>query len=126
MIVPDRILLQGMEFYSHVGVMPFEKKTGQPFLIDIILECDHIKACRTDILSDTISYADAYELIRQVVEPARYDLIEKLAGHISEMLMISFDSLVAVDVTVRKPHAPIAGHFTAMGVRIRRERGDQA
>lgn len=118
----DRILLQGMSFYSYTGVLESEKQNGQIFLADVELELPPIPACETDRLSDTISYADAYEIVRLVFEKESYDLVERLCGVIAQRLLDAFDKVDRVTVTVRKPQAPIRGHFEAMGVRICRER----
>ena len=118
----DRILLEGMVFHGHVGVNEFEKKNGQPFRIDIELFFSALQACETDRLDQTIDYSQVYKLIGLIVHNAHCDLIERLAGLIAESLFASYPLVMAADVTVRKPEAPIDGEFSAMGVRIYRER----
>jgi dihydroneopterin aldolase len=49
-------------------------------------------------------------------------LIEKLAGLIAADLLATYELACAVEVTVRKPQAPINGQIRAVGVTIRRER----
>jgi len=118
----DLILMQGMSFYSFTGVLDSEKKSGQVFLADVELELPTIAACETDRLSDTVSYAEAYDIIRNIFENESYDLVERLCGVIAQRLMDAFERLSGVTVTVRKPQAPIEGTFEAMGVRIHRQR----
>lgn len=118
----DQILLNGMVFHSHVGVFPEEKQKGQAFILDVVLHCERLPATGTDILAQTIDYGQAYALIKEIVEQARYNLIERLAGAVADSLLHSFRIAVAVDVTVRKPQAPVDGVFDYMGVRIFRER----
>ena len=60
----DRILMQGMSFYGFTGVLPFEKQNGQTFLVDVEMELPPIHACETDELNDTVSYADAFEIVQ--------------------------------------------------------------
>jgi 7,8-dihydroneopterin aldolase/epimerase/oxygenase len=119
----DCILLEGMRFFGHVGVLESEKRQGQDFQVDLFLEFLRIPACETDKLEDTVDYGHVFDTVRHVVEPARFDLIERLAGEIATRVLADHGSVLAVTVTVRKPHAPIEGRFDAMGVRIRRERG---
>ena len=119
----DRILLEGMRFHGHTGVLDFEKRDGQEFLIDLALEFSTIRACETDRLEDTVHYGFVFETVRQVVEESRFDLIERLAGEIAARVLARYPAVLSVDVTVRKPQAPVQGRFNAMGVRIRRERG---
>lgn len=118
----DTILMEGMAFHNHTGVLDSEKKHGQTFVVDVELELPPIRACETDSLTDTISYSDAYAIIRDIMELEAFDLVERLCGVIAERLLRSFDRLTGVQVTVRKPNAPIDGAFSAMGVRIRRTR----
>ena len=118
----DQIIMKGMLFHSHVGVLDFEKENGQTFEIDVILYSDRLAACESDNLAQTIDYGKAYEIIRQIMASARYDLIERLAGAIAEALLCAFNLAFAVELTVRKPQAPIKGRFSFMGVRIYRER----
>ena len=120
--LPDRILMEGMVFHSHVGVLESEKRNGQPFQIDAVLYCRQLAACASDRLDQTVNYGQAFNLIRLLVESARYDLIESLANQIALALLDRFDLVQAVEITVRKPQAPIDGCFSAMGIRIYRER----
>jgi len=120
----DRILLEGMLFHGYVGVNDFEKKDGQPFQIDLQLFCDQLLAGDTDQLEQTIDYGRVFDLVAATVGQARFDLIERLAGQIAEDVLSAFKLVKAADVTVRKPKAPVSGNFTAMGVRIFRERKD--
>ena len=120
----DRILMQGMSFYGYTGVLDFEKRNGQIFLVDVELELPLIAACETDRLEDTVSYASAYDIVKSVFEHERYDLVERLCGVISRRLIEAYESVDQVTVTIRKPHAPIDGQFESMGVRITRHRSD--
>ncbi len=118
----DQILMQGMVFRGYVGVLDFEKENGQDFEIDVRLFCRRLAACESDLLEQTIDYGEAFALIRQIVETARFNLIERLAGEIAKVLLDRFIGASGVEVTVRKPHAPLKGQFSAMGIQIYRER----
>lgn len=119
----DKIIMEGMVFHGHVGVLDFEKANGQSFVLDITFYCRQIDACSTDRLDQTVDYSQAYELARSIVEQADCDLIERLAGILAEAMLKNFPLALAVEITVRKPQAPIQGEFKAMGVQIIRERG---
>ena len=118
----DQIILKHMVFHSHVGVLDFEKQNGQDFDLDVILFCGRLEATETDKLSQTIDYGKVYDVVREITEQAHFDLIERLAGAIAEILLQSFQLAAAVEVLVRKPTAPIEGQFAYMGIRIYRER----
>ena len=118
----DTIILKGLRFFSHVGVFPEEKAEGQPFILDLSCRFDKpIAAVDSDRLTESVSYADIYEAVKAVVEPARFDLIEHLAGQVADTVLTQFP-IDCVLVTVKKPQAPIDGEFDYMGVQIERSR----
>lgn len=118
----DKIIMQGMEFYGYHGVLPEEQSLGQRFIVDLELELDLRQAGETDDLMHTINYARVFELVNLVVEggPPRR-LIESVAQDIAAAVLFELPVL-AVTVRVKKPQAPIPGHFAWMAVEIRRTR----
>lgn len=118
----DTIHLKGMRFFSHVGFFTEEKKNGQWFELDVDLFFHRpLTATTTDNLHESISYADVYDTVKTIVEPASYDLIEKLAGRVADVILATY-WCNSVKVTVKKPDAPIDGSFQYMGVSITRTR----
>lgn len=116
-----RIIMNGLKFRGYVGVLAEEKSLGQDFTVDLVLELLHDQAFFSDRLSDTVSYADVFDQVKKIVSTVNFDLIEKLAGYIAEQVIASYPRiLAAVEVTVGKPQAPIAGSFDTMAVKIRR------
>jgi dihydroneopterin aldolase len=121
--MPDSVFLEGLRFYGYHGVNPEERVLGQRFTIDIAIETDLHEAGRTDDLTKTISYSDAYKVVRAVVEGPPRQLIEAVAEEIAARVMAAFPQAEAVAVTVRKPEAPVKGAiFDTVGVSIRRTR----
>ncbi len=120
--MPDKILMAGMSFFSHTGVNEAEKQYGQVFIVDVELELPEIKASKTDLLTDTVNYSEAYDIIREVFANETYNLVERLCGVIAERLLSGFEQISGVLVTVRKPNAPITGTFDSMGACIYRTR----
>lgn len=120
----DTVFLEGIELFGYIGVLEGEKRDGQPFLIDVELGLDLRQAGRSDILAHTVNYAEVYALAEQLMDEARYDLIETFAEQLCEEIFSYFDLPRAVAVTVRKPEAPIDGKFSSVGVTIRRTRDD--
>jgi 7,8-dihydroneopterin aldolase/epimerase/oxygenase len=118
----DQIILKGMIFHGHVGVHPSEKEHGQDFQIDVTLSCRPLDASRSDKLDQTIDYGRVYQLSGDIVKNACFDLIERLADEIAGRLLDAFGLAEMIDVTVSKPHAPMPGRFTSMGVHIVRKR----
>ena len=118
----DQILMNNMKFFGFVGVLPSEKEKGQIFEIDLVLSISRIRACDTDLISQTIDYGEVYQRLEKIMQQARFDLVERLAGHIADEMLSRYRLLEKITVTVRKPQAPINGEFDAVGVRIHRER----
>jgi dihydroneopterin aldolase len=121
----DRILLEGLAFYGYHGVKTEEKRLGQRFLVDLGLELDLGPAGRSDDLSLTIDYGEAYRLVRGLVEGTSRDTLEAVAESIAAELLERFGRLSAVTVRVSKPGAPIAvAHFGMVAVEIVRRRAE--
>lgn len=119
---PDHILLSGLTFHGFTGVFAFEKQVGQKFLVDLALCFDRLEAVDSDKLTDTVHYGTVFSIVKEIVEGQRYDLIERLAGEISDTLLAEFPLIDAIDVVVSKPEAPVDGEFESMRVHVFRAR----
>src|SRR5450830_318596 len=118
----DRIILQGMVFYGYHGVNPEERELGQRFIVDLELEKDLSAAGLSDDLTQTVNYASAYKLAREVVEGQPCNLIETVAERLATALL-SHLSIDGVRVRVRKPWAPVKGSvMDSVAVEIVRKR----
>ena len=122
MVPQDKIHLYGMTFSGSHGVMPHERETVQRFIVDVTLHLDLGKACESDDVSDTVDYAGVYEVIDKIVTLCKFNLIEKLASEIVKGILIKFPLVDKVDITVKKPFAPVIGIFEYMAVSLTRER----
>lgn len=118
----DKIIMQGMEFHGYHGVLPEERSLGQRFIVDLELELDLRPAGESDNLELTINYAKVFELVESVVSGSPHRLIESVAEAIASAVLEHFPVAVST-VRVKKPQAPVPGHFTWMAVEIRRTRG---
>lgn len=118
----DKILMKNMAFYGYHGVLPEEKKIGQKFFIDAILYLPLKEAGQTDDLTQSVSYAAVYETIKNIVENKPFDLLEALAETLCNQILATYLLVQKVQVTVKKPEAPVAGIFDYFGVEIERER----
>jgi len=118
----DRIHLLGVAAVGYHGVLPDEKRDGQPFVIDVVMELDLAPAGASDDLEDTVSYAEiAGEVMARITGPS-FDLIERLAEVIADDVL-GHARIDAVTVTVHKPEAPVGHPFTDVAVEVHRHRG---
>lgn len=124
----DTITLTGLAITACHGVLDFEKTIPQPFVVDLSLEADLAPAGRTDDLTASLSYADVAARVIEVASSEPVDLIETLAERMADACL-EWPFVEAVEVTVRKPHAPAGvpftpttGVMTGPAVSVRRER----
>jgi dihydroneopterin aldolase len=108
----DQITLTGVSAVGHHGVFDFERRDGQPFVVDAVLHLDFSKAAATDDVADSI---------RGWITGDPLNLIEALAVRIADDVLRRFD-VTAVDITVHKPKAPIEVDFGDVSVSVHRER----
>lgn len=118
----DRIELTGLECFGYHGVFDEEKRTGQPFIVDITCWLNFSEAAADDDLTKTINYAELAEVAAEVVEGPARDLIETVATDLANAAMRRFEELYAVEVTIHKPNAPIPRTFGDVAVVARRSR----
>ena len=118
----DRIVLQGVSARGHHGVLTFEKRDGQTFVVDVTMTCDLERAGRTDDLAATVNYAEvAADVVARITGPS-FDLIERLAEVIADDVL-RHDLVDVVEVVVHKPEAPVGQPFTDVQVRLERRGG---
>ena len=118
----DKISIKGLKLFAYHGVNPEEKENGQKFVIDIDYYVDMTKACHLDDIDDTVSCAKVVKTVNRVFTNAKYDLIEHCAQVIADGILNDFDAVYKVDVTVKKPQAPIKADFDYVSVSISRSR----
>ena len=116
----DRIELTGLECFGYHGVFEEEKKTGQPFIVDVTCWLD--TAGIEDDLARTVNYAELADVAANIVEGPSRDLIETVAAEVAETAMQRFEILHAIEVTIHKPKAPIPRTFADVAVVARRSR----
>ena len=114
---PDRIILEGMQFYGYHGGSPEERSLGQPFLVDLEGEIDLRAAGQSDNLEDTVSYAHLYRVVREVIEGEPKYLLEALTEEIARRALEAFP-LQGVRVRVKKTRPPIKGAVLTGGASV--------
>jgi dihydroneopterin aldolase len=116
----DRINLMGIGAVGYHGVFDQEKRSGQPFFVDLVMYLDLSEAGATDDVTLTAHYGEVAEEVRDIVIGPSVNLLETLADRIARHLLVRFP-LEAVEVTVHKPKAPIEVTFSDVSVTIYRE-----
>lgn len=118
----DTIFIKGLALHAFHGVMAYEGKVGQGFNIDMILTIDLAPSAKSDKVKDTVSYDQVVAVTTDAFLARRFKLIEAAGGAIAEAVLARFPRVSAIEVTIHKPHAPIAAIFADVGVTLRRAR----
>ena len=116
----DKITIQDLEVFGYHGVLEEEALLGQKFLITAIMSLDLRRAGRTDDIKETIDYGEVCQFIKKLVETERYLLIERLAEELATGLLLGFPKLTGVEITVKKPWAPVQVPLDTVAVTISR------
>jgi dihydroneopterin aldolase/2-amino-4-hydroxy-6-hydroxymethyldihydropteridine diphosphokinase len=122
--VTDQIVLKGISAKGFHGVLDFEKRDGQTFVVDVTMHVDLSAAGTSDDLADTVNYAEVAGDVVALIEGDSLDLIEALASRIADRVLAR-PLVEAVEVVVHKPEAPVGHPFTDVQVRVSRERQSQ-
>jgi dihydroneopterin aldolase len=111
----DTISLHGLREFGYHGVFDFEKEQGQEFIVDVDIQTNFAAAVASDNIEKTVNYADVAAIAVEGIKEQRFDLIESLADHIAQRVL-KLDGVIAVEVTVHKPQAPIQAEFADVRV----------
>lgn len=117
----DRIHIEELTVFANHGVLPEETRLGQKFLISLDLFLDTSVAAKTGELSESIDYAKVCEQVTAWMRESSYPLIETAAEQLAKKLLLAWPPLHKVQVTVKKPWAPI--HLPLENVSVTINRG---
>jgi dihydroneopterin aldolase len=111
--------LRGLELRGRHGVLEHERETWQPFLYDVELE---LPEPRADELEETVDYREVVELVRELSDARRFQLLESLAAAVADALLDRFGEVERVRVRVRKPEVDPGAPVEYAAASVRRER----
>ncbi len=118
------IILKDLRFYAYHGVGAQETQVGNEFVLDLRLRMDWARAIRSDDVNDTLSYAEAYEAVKdEMARPSR--LLEHVAGRIARRLFQDFSSLEEIELRLVKRNPPMGADIEGAGVELRVQRGEE-
>lgn len=117
----DRITLTGLRAFGRHGVLDHERRDGQEFGVDITAWLDLAPAAASDALSDTLDYGSLAGEAAGIVGGEPCDLIETVASRIAAAVLRD-ERVVAAEVTVHKPSAPLPLPVGGVSVTVHRTR----
>ena len=117
----DKVLIRELKVEAILGILPQERVTPQPVLINITIYTDTRRAARSKDIVDAVNYAAVAHAATDLTIDGKYLLIETLVEDLAA-LSLSRAHVEGVSVRVEKPQAvPAAG---AVGVEIYRTNKD--
>lgn len=116
----DRIVIEGLEIFGNHGVLQEENALGQKFIISVVMQTSVERAGISDDLNCTVNYAQVCDFVNSFVKENTFKLIETLAQKLAEQLLMGFPMIKSVEITVKKPWAPIGYPLEYVCVNISR------
>lgn len=112
-----KIFLRQLRFHAFHGVLDQERRVGNDYVINVVVECDFAHAMQTDELEDTVNYAEIYRVVKEeMAVPSK--LLEHVAGRIGERLFNEFPSLQSLDISIMKVNPPFGADCEGAGVEV--------
>lgn len=116
----DKIYINDLEIYAYHGAFAEEKALGQKFFISLELSVDLRAAGKQDALDKTVNYAELCAYAEEIFTAQKHDLIEKCAEELAEAVLLKYDRIKEIKVSIKKPWAPIGKHVNYVAVEITR------
>lgn len=118
----DSIFIKDIAIFAHHGVFKEEKTLGQKFYIDIKLNFDTQTAAILKDLKETVHYGVLSNDISNLFKETSYDLIETAAEKIAIFILKNYEIVKDVEISVKKPWAPVNILVDNILVNIKRKR----
>ena len=121
----DRILIDDLRVLTVIGALPHEREMAQPIRIDLSIGVDLHEAGRSDDLAATVHYGLVCERVTELARDSKDILLERLAAKVADVVL-EFDLVDEVEVTLTKLRPPIPDSVQSTAVRIVRTRAEAA
>lgn len=116
----DRIKIQNLEVFGHHGVFSEETKLGQKFPVNATMYTNTRAAGYSDDLEKSINYGEVCHFITGYMQNHTFKLIEAVAEHMAQAMLMEYPLLQKLDLEIRKPWAPIGLPLENVSVEISR------
>jgi dihydroneopterin aldolase len=115
--------ITGLSLYTHHGVSDAEREIGQRLVVDLRLEVGEVDATVTDLVEDTVDYAEVCQAVALVAQQRSYRTLERLCAAMAERLLANFE-VERVMVRCAKPEPPIPLPVEEVSVELWRDVGE--
>lgn len=86
----DRVLIEGLEVRTVIGIYDWEREIRQTVRLDLEMAWDISQAALSDNIADTLDYKAVSKRMISFVEGSSFGLIEKLAEQCALIVMQEF------------------------------------
>lgn len=111
-----KIGLQGMKFYAFHGYYDFERRIGNEFLVDVVVEFPILNS-PDEKIGNTYNYEEIHKIVKQYMGK-RYLLLETLAHDIAKEVRESHQEIEIVHIKLQKLNPPLDGKTRAAIVEL--------
>ena len=116
----DLILIEGLKVDTVIGCFEWERQILQPLLLDLKIWVDLSEAAQSDLLADTLNYAEICQIASETIIDAAPELIEHAAGLVLKALFSTYQAIEKINITIRKP--AIIPAAQSVGIQLERHR----
>ncbi len=111
------IKLENMKIYAHHGCYSQEQKVGGRFNVNLQYTVDTTIPEQTDDITQTVSYLDVYQLVReQMAIPSA--ILEHVGRRIMDKLHQQYPSITTASVAITKLTPPLGGELEGVTVEV--------
>lgn len=86
----DRIFIRKLKVPAFIGVHAIEREHSQDIYLDLDFNFDSSRAAASDNIHDALDYAAICKRLGEYIPSTQFNLIEKLAEDISQLLFREF------------------------------------
>ncbi len=110
------IYIDRLHTYSYIGDEKEERLKGQDFYVSVRMKLDDMYSYDSDELDKTVDYSAVLNIITDYMDNAKCYLLETACEDIASMIILSYDLVSEITVTISKPNPPIEGDFNDIQV----------
>lgn len=103
--------------HAYHGVLPQEREVGNDYVINVAVDYPIETACLSDRVEDTMSYADAAEIIKKEMA-VQSNLLEHVAHRICTAILRAFPKATQVEIDLKKIAPPMPICCSGAGVKL--------
>ena len=111
------IYIKGIKLHAFIGVSELERKVGNDYVVNLRLRYNIEKAMLSDDVTDTLNYAEVYEVLKKVMlTPVK--LLEHAAHNIEVELGKQFPKIEEIHLQLTKLNPPMGADCYGAGVEL--------